>query len=66
MFRMIQTPRLDPYTKLAPLSPMIMDFQSYMSKDKKDQLKLSSHGMVKKTISKKNPKKVWVNLGLCW
>lgn len=32
--------------------------------DKRKDLKLSSKGMVKKTISKKDPKKVWVNLGL--
>ena len=32
--------------------------------DKRKDLKLSSKGMVKKTISKKDPKKLWVNLGL--
>ena len=40
------------------------DFESYMPKHKRDDLKLSSQGMVKKTVSKKDPTKVWVSLGL--
>lgn len=42
---------------------MAMEFDEHLPKDKRHQLKLSSKGMVKKTISKSNPKRVWVNLG---
>jgi hypothetical protein len=45
---------------------MIMDFETHMPKPKRDELQLSSKGMVKKTISKSDPNKVWVKLGEAW
>ena len=45
---------------------MVEDFESHMPKHKKDDLNLCSAGMVKKSISKNNPNKVWVNLGEWW
>ena len=42
---------------------MIMDFETHMPKPKRDELQLSSKGMVKKTISKSDPTKIWVKLG---
>jgi hypothetical protein len=40
-----------------------MDVESHLPKPKRDELKLSSKGMVKRTICKNNPNKVWVILG---
>ena len=34
-----------------------------MTKEKRDELRKSSQGMVKKTRGKKNPNKIWVTLG---
>ncbi|CAL1161368.1 unnamed protein product [Cladocopium goreaui] len=48
-------------TQLFGSSPMIMDFETHMPKPKRDELQLSSKGMVKKTISKSDPNKVWVS-----
>ena len=47
----------------APIRPWILDLESHMTKEKRDELNKSSQGMVKKTISKKRPGKVWVTLG---
>lgn len=43
--------------------PWILDLESRMTKDKRDELRKSSQGMVKKSRGKKNPHKVWVTLG---